>query len=495
MSRLSSLKSLLSGNKGINYINGSRVIGSGTPEKLYNPACGQVVSEFARSTQNDFNEAIEFSKIAQKSWAQESPMARGDILIRAANLLDTHREEIAQIECSDSGKPILETRLDIQSAIDALKYCGGTSPALLGGETQQGAGWKGHSRRIPCGVVAGIGAWNYPIQIAAFKAAPALACGNSVIFKPSNFTPLSAVTLGEVFKEAGLPDGLFQVLQGEREIGEIICQSPDINKITFTGSVQTGVAILAESAKHIRPVTLELGGKSPLVIFNDFDVDNAVQGAMQANFYSQGQVCSNGTRVYVHEEIYDEFVQKLITQVSNIKIGNPKNDETRMGALVAKDHKEKVQAYLSQALSEGAKLIYGGKDITINGLEEGYYLEPTILECHDDLTISSEEIFGPVLQLYKFKTEDEVLARANNSNLGLAAGIFTNDFHRIDKFTELFESGTLYVNCYNLAPAELGFGGLKQSGIGKENGTEYIGQFTRLKTVFYPTLDNRKMEF
>jgi len=479
-----------------NFVNGTKIAGSGQATKIFNPAKGEVIGEFTGTTKKDFESAIKISRNAQKQWARETASNRGDILQEAAKLLEQNREELAIAECIDTGKPIIEARIDIGTAIDAMKWCGGTARALLAGETQAGDGWKGESIRVPCGIVGGIGAWNYPIQVAGFKAAPSLACGNSFILRPSQYTPLTAVMLGEVLKEAGLPDGLYQVLQGEGEVGRLITDSEDISKITFTGSVPTGVAILEGSAKHIRPVTLELGGKSPLLIFDDFDIDQAVEGALQANLYSQGQVCSNASRVFVHEKIFDSFLEKLKDRVGSLSIGDPLDETTRIGALSSHEHRELVLNFIDQAKSEGGQLIYGGEKLEIPGFEKGYFMKPAIFApCTDDLTISRKEVFGPVLQIYKFSSEEEAMKRANETELGLAAGIFTNDFSRIERFKDEIEAGTLYVNCYNLAPPELGFGGLKHSGIGKENGTEYISQFTRLKTAFWPKENNRTLEF
>lgn len=482
-------------NKGgvakLNHINGNRVASVGEKVKSFNPATGEVNAEFGSTTASEFQTAIEYAKTAQGHWAATTPMDRSDILRRAADLLDKYREDLAYVEVMDIGKPIIEAKLDVQTGIDALKYCGGVSMALLGGETQTGAGWRGTSHRVPMGIVGGIGAWNYPIQIASFKAAPALACGNAVIFKPSEYTPLSAVILGDILTEAGLPNGLFQVVQGVGPVGRMITESADINKITFTGSVPTGKAILAKSGEFVRPVTLELGGKSPLIIFDDFDVDQAVQGALQANFYSQGQVCSNGARVYVQEKIYDEFKEKIVQAVRDIKVGDPLKEETRMGALSSVEHREKISGFIQGAIAEGANVLFGGD--VIEG--PGYFMNPCVMECSDEMTITKEEHFGPILQLYKFKTEDEAVIRANATELGLAAGVFSNDYYTLQRVGDALEAGTIYHNCYNLAPAELGFGGFKQSGIGKENGTEFISQFTRLKCKFYMNDDSKILEF
>lgn len=333
---------------------------------------------------------------------------------------------------------------------------------------------------------AGIGAWNYPIQGAAWKAAPALACGNAIIFKPSENTPLTALAFADVLREAGVPDGCFSVLLGDGSTGALLAQHPSIAKVSFTGSVPTGKAVYRACADTMKKVTLELGGKSPLVIMDDADLDNAVSAAMIANWYSCGEVCSNGTRVFVQRGILDAFVERLVARTRKLRVGNPLADDTDVGALVSPAHMEKVMSYVERGREEGAEVVLGGDRVTLPGeCAFGSFMNPTIFTgCRDDMTIVREEIFGPVMSVLSFDTEEEALARANATPFGLSAGVFTADLRRAHRMVAGLQAGTTWVNNYNLAPVETPWRGFKHSGIGQENGTGAIEHWSQEKSVY-----------
>jgi len=333
--------------------------------------------------------------------------------------------------------------------------------------------------------VAGIGAWNYPLQIACWKTAPALACGNAMIFKPADLAPLTALRLREVMDQAGLPDGVFQVVQGRTETGRLLTQHPGIAKVSLTGAVATGKAVMAAASASLKQVTLELGGKSPLIVFDDAHLENAVSGALLGNFYSAGEVCSNGTRVFVHRKIKDAFLQRLIARTSAMRIGDPLDPRTQVGSLISQAHMDKVLAYIARGRAEGAKVATGGHRVTTSDLANGFFVAPTVFtECHDDMVIAREEIFGPVMCLLDFEDEAEVIARANATDFGLAAGVFTNDLTRAHRVIARLQAGTCWINHYNITPIELPFGGVKLSGLGRENGRAAIEHYTQLKSVY-----------
>jgi betaine-aldehyde dehydrogenase len=450
-----------------------------------NPATNQVICRVAQATPDDVNRAVQAAKRAQPAWQALGGVERGRILMRTAQLLREHRDEIAQLETLDAGKPIAETpEADVDSAIDCLEYFAGQASSLQG-EYQQVPGGFFYTRPEPLGVCAGIGAWNYPVQIASWKAAPALAAGNALVYKPSEVTPLSALRLAELFQEAGLPDGIFNVVQGFRETGEALTGHPDVAKVSLTGGVPTGTAVMRAAADTLKGVTLELGGKSPLIIFEDADLDNAVSAAMLANFYTQGQICTNGTRVFVHESIKDAFVEKLLARVGTLTLGDPMDPATEVGPLISRQHMQHVLNYIEIGKEEGGQVLIGGGKAEVDGMPDGNFVLPTVFDgLNDEMRIVREEIFGPVLSLLGFRDEDEVVARANNTDFGLAGGVFTRDINRGHRMAERIDAGIVWVNHYNLTPIEMPFGGFKQSGIGKENSRHAFAHYTRLKTVY-----------
>lgn len=342
-----------------------------------------------------------------------------------------------------------------------------------------------YTLREPLGICVGIGAWNYPTQIACWKAAPALACGNAMVFKPSEVTPLGALKLAEIFIEAGAPAGLFNVIQGYGDVGASLVTDARVDKVSLTGSVPTGRKVYAAAAEGIRHVTMELGGKSPLIVFADADLDDAVSAAINANFYSTGQICSNGTRVFVHQDIQELFVEKLVARTRNARLGDPLDPETTIGPMISAAQRDKVLEYIRIGQQEGATLALGGEAVDVAGLPNGYFVAPTIFTgVTDGMRIAREEIFGPVMSVLSFKDEDEVIARANDTAFGLAAGVFTADLKRAHRVVRRVEAGTCWINTYNLTPVEAPFGGVKQSGVGRENSRAAIEHYSQLKSVY-----------
>jgi betaine-aldehyde dehydrogenase len=454
--------------------------------KTINPATGEVLAEIAVDGPPEVAAAVAKASAAQKEWASLPGVARGRILRRAADILRERNAELAELETRDTGKPIQETiAVDVISGADCLEYYAGLAASIAGEHLDLGPQAFGYTRREPLGVVAGIGAWNYPLQIACWKSAPALACGNAMIFKPAELTPLTAMKLREVFTAAGLPEGVFQVVQGMADTGRALTAHPQIRKVSLTGEVGTGKAVMADSAASLKQVTLELGGKSPLIVFDDATLENAVGGALLGNFYSAGEVCSNGTRVFVHRAIKAAFLERLAARVNAMRIGDPMDPATQVGALISEDHMAKVLGYIARGKAEGARLLTGGHRVTTGDLANGFFVAPTVFdECHDDMAIVREEIFGPVMSLLEFEDEEEVIARANATEFGLAAGVFTNDLTRAHRVIARLQAGTCWINHYNVTPVELPFGGVKLSGLGRENGRAAIEHYTALKSVY-----------
>jgi betaine-aldehyde dehydrogenase len=460
--------------------------GAGESIDVVHPASGEVIARVHAATPAIVQQAVAAAREAQPAWARLKPVERGRILRRASDLLRERNEPLSRLESLDTGKPIQETRVaDAASAADALEFFAGAVAAFNGEHVELGGGSFGYTRREALGVCVGIGAWNYPIQVAGWKSAPALAMGNSFIFKPSESTPLSALALAEIYAEAGLPAGLFNVVQGARETGTALVSHPDVAKISLTGSVPTGRKVMELAGSLMKHATMELGGKSPLIVFDDADLENAISGAMLGNFYSSGQVCSNGTRVFVQQGIRDRFLDRLVERTKRIRLGDPLDDDTQMGPLVSKAQHQKVLGYISAGRREGATLLAGGGVPRLQGLEGGFFVEPTVFaDVTDGMTIAREEIFGPVMSVLSFESEDEVVARANDTEFGLAAGVFTADIARAHRVIGELKAGTCWINTYNLTPVELPFGGFKASGIGRENALDALRHYSQVKSVY-----------
>ncbi|MCB1383847.1 MAG: betaine-aldehyde dehydrogenase [Notoacmeibacter sp.] len=471
------------------FINGAYAEDVGGPliDSIY-PATGEVIARVHGATEAIIDKAIASAAEAQRDWAALKPGERGRILRRAADILRARNQELSELETLDTGKAIQETLVaDAASAADALEFLGSAVAAFNGSHVDLG-GPFGYTKREPFGVCLGIGAWNYPIQIAAWKSAPALAIGNAMIFKPSEVTPLSALKLAEIYVEAGLPAGLFNVVQGLGDVAARLVEHPAIAKVSLTGSVPTGRKVMATAGGLMKPATMELGGKSALIVFDDASLEDAIGGAMLGNFYSTGQICSNGTRVFVQEKLHDRFVERLIARTKAIRIGDPLDPDTHLGPLVSRAQHDKVSAYVAIGKAEGATLACGGDTPALQGMESGFFFEPTVFTgVTDTMRIAREEIFGPVMSVLRFDDEEDVIARANGTEFGLAAGVFTADMARAHRVIGQLKAGTCWINAYNLTPVELPFGGVKQSGMGRENAVDALSAWSQVKSVYVET--------
>ena len=464
------------------HVNGAYLEdAAGAPLPVVYPATGETIAQLHQATPAVIEAALAAAQRAQPEWAARKPVERARILTRAAQIIRDRAEELARLETLDTGKPLQETRVaDWPSAADALEYFAGLAPTVTGETIPLGADFV-YTRREALGVCVGIGAWNYPAQIAAWKGAPALAFGNAMVLKPSELTPLSALRMAEILTEAGLPPGLYNVVQGAGAVGAALVSDPRVAKVSLTGSVATGQKVYAAAAQGIRAVTMELGGKSPLIVFEDADIDNAVGAAMMANFYSSGQVCSNGTRVFVHKGMRAAFLDRLVTRMGGIRMGDPMDPDTHMGPLISQAQRDKVLRYIEIGRAEGAELVAGGG--IANG--PGFFVQPTVFAgVTDAMTIAREEIFGPVMCVLDFDTEAEVIARANATEFGLAAAVFTRDITRAHRVVAALQAGTCWINAYNLTPVEAPFGGVKLSGVGRENSRAAVEHYTQVKSVY-----------
>ena len=464
------------------FINGQYVEDTaGTPIDVIYPATGEKIATVYSATPAIIAQALDAAKAAQASWAKMSGTERGRILRRAADIMRERNHDLSVLETFDTGKPYQETiAVDATSGADALEYFGGMAATLTGEHIQLGEDWV-YTRREALGVCVGIGAWNYPTQIACWKGAPALACGNSMVFKPSETTPLCALKVAEILVEAGLPAGIYNVIQGMGDVGAALVTDDRVDKVSLTGSVPTGKKVYAAAATGIKHVTMELGGKSPMIVFEDADIENAVGGAILGNFYSSGQVCSNGTRVFVHKSIKESFLKRLSERLDIAVIGDPQIEETNFGPMVSERQLEIALGYVEKGKAEGARLVYGGNRLD----RDGFYMQPTVFaDVKDDMVIAREEIFGPVMAVLDFEDEDDVMTRANDTEFGLAAGVFTKDLSRAHRVVANFEAGTCFINSYNDAPVEAPFGGSKNSGVGRENSKAAINYYSQLKSVY-----------
>lgn len=470
------------------YINGGYVDAtSGRTFDTVNPANGEVLAQVQIASEADVDFAVQSAKKAQKVWAKMTAVERSRILLKAVALLRERNDELALLETLDTGKPISETAyVDIVTGADVIEYYAGLAPAVEGVQVPLRETAFVYTRREPLGVVAGIGAWNYPVQIAMWKLAPALAAGNAMVFKASEMTPLTTLKLAEILTEAGLPDGVFNVVNGAgRDIGDFLTNHPDIAKVSFTGGTSTGKRVCATAtASTLKEVTMELGGKSPLIICDDADLDKAADIAVMANFYSSGQVCTNGTRVFVPRSLKAAFEQKIVERVSRIKCGDPQDPNTNFGPVIGFKHMENVLSYLEKGKAEGAKVLIGGERETSGEFAKGAYVQATVFtDCADDMTIVKEEIFGPVMSILYYDSEEEAIERANNTTYGLAAGVVTQNLTKAHKIIHQLEAGICWINAWGESPAQMPVGGYKQSGIGRENGVSTLAHYTQIKSV------------
>lgn len=469
-----------------NFIDGKIVVGdSGRMVDSINPANGQLLASVHYASQQQAETALEAALAGQKLWASYGGTRRGRILDEAARLIRANRMRLAELESLDAGKPISETpEADIDSAADCFEYFASIARTMQSEHIPVDGGFA-YTIRQPVGVVFAIGAWNYPFQIASWKSAPALACGNAVIFKPAEPTPITAVELGKLLLQAGVPSGVFNVLHVGRDVASSLCASKGVAKVSLTGSVETGKAVMAQCASTLKHITMELGGKSPLIVFDDAHMDTAVESAIMANFYTQGEICTNGTRVFVQRGIYEEFIRRVVDRTRMLKLGDPLDPKTTVGPLINPGHLDRVLQFIEAGKREGARLVVGGSRALDGVLGKGSYMQPTIFaDCTDAMTIVKEEIFGPVMSILTFDTEEEVVQRANDSELGLAAGVITENISKAHRVVAQLEAGVCWINAYNRTPVNMPFGGFKMSGIGRENGWAAVDHFTERKTVF-----------
>ncbi|USH04419.1 betaine-aldehyde dehydrogenase [Grimontia kaedaensis] len=469
------------------YIHGKYVSAtSGETFTTLNPATGAALAEVQQASQTDVDIAVTSAWEGFKVWSSMSAAERRGILNKAVAILRERNDELAALEVLDTGKPMQEAQyVDVVTGADVIEYYAGLAVAIQGEQQSLSEKQFFYTRKEPLGVCAGIGAWNYPIQIAMWKAGPALAAGNTMVFKPSEETPLTALKLAEIFTEAGMPDGVFNVVQGDYRVGQMLSRHDNIVKVSFTGECGTGKKVMADAAGTLKPVTMELGGKSPLIVFNDADLDNAVSGAMIANFYTQGEVCTHGTRVFVHDDVYDQFLAQLKARTEKLVVGDPTDPETQIGALISKEHLSKVLGFIDKGKASGATLLCGGYQVTEGELAKGNFVAPTVFaNCTDDMPHVQNEIFGPVMSVLRFSDEQEVIARANDTSYGLAAGVFTTNFSRAHRVIAKLQAGICWINNWGASPAEMPVGGYKQSGIGRENGIQTLSSYTQTKSVY-----------
>jgi len=472
------------------FIDGKWVeAASGKTFPTYNPATGEVLAQIAEGDREDIDRAVKAARKAFESgpWHEMTPSQRGRIIWKLGDLIEEHLEELAQLESLDNGKPLSVARVaDVPLAADLFHYMAGWATKIEGNTIPISAGSKrvkyfAYTRREPVGVVGQIIPWNFPLLMAAWKLGPALATGCTVVLKPAEQTPLSALLLAELIAEAGFPDGAVNVVPGYGETaGAALASHPDVDKIAFTGSTEVGRLILQAAAGNLKKVSLELGGKSPNLVFADADMKATIPGAASAIFFNHGQCCCAGSRLYVEQSIFDHVVHGVAEQAKKIKLGSGFDPETSMGPLVSEEQMNRVCSYLESGLHEGAEAVVGGHKRP----GAGYFVEPTVMvKTKPDMKVVREEIFGPVVCAMPFRDVDKLIAEANQSEYGLAAAVWTRDISKAHRIAEKLRAGTVWINCYNVFDAALPFGGYKQSGWGREMGHESLELYTEVKAI------------
>ncbi|MCB0399310.1 MAG: aldehyde dehydrogenase [Winogradskyella sp.] len=471
-----------------NYINGkfSLPIANGWIDN-YNPSNGEVYGQIPNSSKEDVENAYIAAKSAFPSWSQTTLEERSRILIKISELLEANLDRFAEAESKDNGKPVsLAKMVDIPRAASNFRFFG-NAITQFASESHESVGQNAvnYTLRQPIGVVGCISPWNLPLYLFTWKIAPAIAAGNCVVAKPSEVTPMTAYLLGEICNEAGLPKGVLNIVHGlGTTTGQAIVEHPNIKAISFTGGTATGAHIAKVAAPLFKKLSLELGGKNPNIIFDDCDYDDMLNTTVRSSFANQGQICLCGSRIFVEETIYERFKTDFVEKVKGLKVGHPSERDTNIGALVSKPHLQKVKSYIEIAKEEGATILCGGKAVTVEGYENGYYLQPTVIEVKtDDCRVNQEEIFGPVVTIMPFNTEDEVLQMANKVKYGLSATLWTNNLKRTMRMSSQIQAGIVWVNTWMLRDLRTPFGGVKHSGVGREGGFEALRFFTEAKNV------------
>ena len=472
----------------LNYINGEyREPQSGEWLDNFNPSNGEVYAQIANSGQQDIESAYQAAKAALPAWSNSTIDERSKILLKIASLIETNLDRLAEAEAKDNGKPLsLAKAVDIPRASSNFRFFG-NAITQFSSEAHESVGLNtmNFTLRQPIGVVGCISPWNLPLYLFTWKIAPAIAAGNTVVAKPSEVTPLTAFLLAELCTEAGLPKGVLNIVHGAGpSAGQAIVEHPGIKAISFTGGTKTGEHLARTAAPMFKKLSLELGGKNPNLIFADCDYEKMLAVTVNSSFANQGQICLCGSRIFIEKSIFEKFKNDFVTKVKQLKVGNPFDETSDLGALVSKPHLEKVQSYISLAEKEGGKILTGGKPVSVKGFENGYYLEPTVIEVFDDqCRVNQEEIFGPVVTLMPFETEEEALKMANGVKYGLSATLWTNNLNRTMRVSKQLEVGIVWVNTWLNRDLRTPFGGVKDSGVGREGGFEALRFFTEAKNV------------
>lgn len=468
------------------FINGKwKDAADGAVFDVYSPSSGEKLASCAQAADKDVDEAIDAAWEAFASWKLKSPAERSKILTRIGDIINQNKEELAIIESMDNGKPIRETMtIDVPFAAEHFYYFAGAILAEEGSASLLDEKTLSLILREPIGVVGQIVPWNFPFLMAAWKLAPVLAAGCCTVFKPSSYTSLSVIRLAELIQDV-LPPGVFNVITGSgSKSGDYMLKHEGFSKLAFTGSTEIGCAVADAAASKLIPATLELGGKSANIYFDDCNMDLAIDGLQLGILFNQGQVCCAGSRVFVQEKIYDAFVERAVEAFKKIKVGNPLDPATQMGSLIYESHMKDVLEYIDIGKKEGAKVIVGGERITSDGLDKGFFIQPTLLaDVTNNMRVAQEEIFGPVAVIIKFKTEDEVIKMANDSVYGLGGAVWTRDLNRAIRVSRAVETGRMWVNTYNSIPAGAPFGGYKKSGIGRETHKVILEHYTQMKNI------------
>ncbi len=472
------------------FIGGEwREASGGRMFETVNPATGEVLTQVAEATAADVDEAVMAARRvfddSEHPWRKMSASERGRLLWRIADAVERNIDELAELETLDNGKPIFESRyVDMPMVVDVLRYYAGWATKIHGETTNTFENALTYTVREPIGVVGAIVAWNFPLLLASWKLGPALACGNTVVLKPAEQTSLTALRFAELAKDAGVPDGVLNVITGGPETGAKLVWHPGVDKIAFTGSTVVGKEIMRSAADSLKRVTLELGGKSPNIVFADSDMDAAVKGAINGIFYGKGEVCCAGSRLFVESKVRDEFIEKLVTRAQKMQPGDPLDPKTRLGAVVSEEQMKQVLGYIDTGKREGAELLTGGNRAQV-GNGRGFFVEPTVFGgVKNDMCIAQEEIFGPVLATLTFDDVEEVAKLANQVTYGLAAAVWTKDINKAHQLSRKLKAGTVWINTYGVMDAALPFGGYKQSGFGRELGAQAIEHYTEVKTVW-----------